>query len=121
MRAGRDGGGYLGQVERHALGVAPWQHQAGAFALGRADHAADIGRRGALVLGRRWPSAALGPLPRDAVLLADPGFILPPELYGRADWECRFDRCQLGWEVLLKTAMASIPCAWCRGRAVSFL
>jgi hypothetical protein len=110
VRAGRDGCGYLGEVERHTLGVAAWQHQASTFALGRTDGPIDIGRRRPLVLGRRWPGPALGPSPRDTVLLANPGFILPPELYGRADWECRFDRCQLGGEVFLKAGMASASC-----------
>ena len=121
MGARRDGGGYLGEVERHPFGVAARQHQAGTFALSRADGTVDIGRCRTLILGSRRPCAAFGPSPCDAVLLTDPGFVLPPQLYGRPTRECRFDCCQLGWEVFLKTSMASAPCAWCRGRAVSFL
>lgn len=51
MSARRHSSGYLGEVKRHAFGVAAWQHQAGPLALGRADRAIDIGRRGALILG----------------------------------------------------------------------
>ncbi len=121
MGARRDGGGYFGEVERHPFGVAARQHQAGTLAFSRADRTVDISRSRALILGGRGPRAAFGPSPGDAVLLTDPGFVLPPQLYGRATREGRFDRCQLGWEVFLKTSMASAPCAWCRGRAVSFL
>ena len=38
-----DGGGDLGEVERHALGIAAWQHQPGCLALGRANGTVDIG------------------------------------------------------------------------------
>ena len=101
------GSRYLGEVEPHALGVAPWQHQTGAFALGGADRAIDIGRGRALILGCRRPGTAPGPSPRDAVLLANPRFVLPPQLYGRAPWERCFDRCRLGGEVFLNAGMAS--------------
>jgi hypothetical protein len=60
------------------------------------DSPIDISRCRPLVLRRRWPDTALGPSPRNTALLADPGFILPPELFGRADGECRLDRCQPG-------------------------
>jgi hypothetical protein len=119
--ARRDGGGYFGEVERHPFGVAARQHQVGALAFSRADRTVDIGRCRALILGGRRPGAAFGPPPGNAVLLTDPAFVLPPQLYGRAARECRFNRCQLGWEVFLKTSMAPASCAWCRGRAVSFL
>ena len=99
MRRRRHRGRYLGEVERHAFGVAAWWHQAGPLALGGADRAIDIGRRGALILGGLLPGAAPGPAPGDAILLADPGFVLPPPLYGRAPWERVFNRCPLGWEV----------------------
>ena len=121
MGARCDGGGYFGEVERHPFGVAARQHQAGALSFSRADRTVDIGRSRALILGGRGPGAAFGPSSGDTVLLTDPSFVLPPQLYGRATRECRFDRCQLGWEVFLKTSMASAPCAWCRGLAVSFL
>ena len=51
MGAGCDGGGYLGEMERHAFGVAAWQDQPRSLAFGGTDRAIDIGRRGALILG----------------------------------------------------------------------
>ena len=52
MRAGCDGGGYLGEMECHAFGVAAGQDERRALAFGGTDRAIDIGRRGALILGR---------------------------------------------------------------------
>jgi hypothetical protein len=106
-----DGGRYLGEMECHAFGVAAWQQKACALAVGGADGTVNVGRRGPLVLGCRRSRAALGPSSGDTVLLADPGFVLSPEFYGRAVWEGRFDRCQLRWEIFLKTSMASAPWA----------
>jgi ABC-type tungstate transport system substrate-binding protein len=51
MGTGRDGGGYLGEVERHPFGIAAGQDERRPLALGWTDRAIDIGRRGALVLG----------------------------------------------------------------------
>ena len=51
MGTGGDGGGDLGEVQRHAFGVAARQDERRAFALGGTDRAVDIGRRGALILG----------------------------------------------------------------------
>ena len=119
MGTGCHGGGYLGKVERHAFGIAAGQHQRRALALDRTGGTVDIGRGRALVLGRRWVCAAPRPAAGDAVLLAGPRFVLPPQLYGCAAGEGRPDRCQLGWEAFLKTSIASASCAWWRGRAVS--
>jgi hypothetical protein len=38
-----------------------------------------------LITRRRWSRAALCPAARDLVLLADPGFVLKPDLY-RLAW-----------------------------------
>ena len=107
MRARRDGGGDLGEVQRHPFGVAAGQNERRALALGRTDGAIDVRRGGALVLGRRRPCPALGPAAGDAVLLADPRLVLPPQRYGCAAGERRPDRCHLGGEVFLKAGMAS--------------
>ena len=47
------GGRDLREMQRHAFGVAAWQHEAGGLAFGRANGAIDIGRFRALILGRR--------------------------------------------------------------------
>jgi hypothetical protein len=111
VRARGHGGGDLGEVQRHPFGVAARQHQRGALALGRTDRAVDIGRRGALILGRRGPRPAFRPAPGDAVLLADPRLVLPPQLYGCAARERRPDRCHLGGEVFLNAGIVSASCA----------
>ena len=43
----------------------------------------------------------------DFVLLADPGFVLPPNPYGRPWWEASPDFRHSGWEVFLNADMAS--------------
>ena len=74
---------YLGrdfvEMPLHGLGVASGQDEAGADATLRADGAEDVGRFRALVLGRRRSAAAWRPAPGELGLLADPGFILPPD------------------------------------------
>ena len=107
MGPGRHGGGDLGEVERHALGVAAGQDEGCAFTLGRTDGAVDVGGRGALVLRRRRPCSAPCPAPGDTVLLTDARLVLPPQLYRRATRKARPDRRQLGWEVFLKAGIAS--------------
>ena len=52
VRAGRDGGGDLGQVQVHRLGVAARQDERRTLALLRADGTEDVGRSGALIVGR---------------------------------------------------------------------
>ena len=96
VSAGGDSERYLGQMERHGFGIAKGQHQARALAVLRADRAEDIGRFRPLVFGCRWSCAAPGPAPRDLVLLADPRFVLEPNLYRRALRESCSDLCQLG-------------------------
>ena len=51
-RARRDGGGDLGEVQRHPFGVAAGQNEHRALAFGGADGTIDIRRGRALVLGR---------------------------------------------------------------------
>jgi hypothetical protein len=65
----------------HATGIAPGQDQGGAGTAFRAHGPKDVGRTCALILGRYRTCSSPGPAPRDLVLLADPGFILPPQLY----------------------------------------
>ena len=107
MRTRRHGGGDLGDVQRHAFGVAAGQDKRCALALGWTDGTIDIRRGRALVLGRRWSCSPPRPAAGDAVLLVDPRLVLPPQLYGCAKGERRPDRCHLGGEVFLKAGMAS--------------
>lgn len=84
MGPGDDGQRDLGQMQVHGGGVALGQDQGAADATRRTDGTEDIGRAGALVAGCRGARSPFRPPPRDLVLLADPGLVLPPELYGCA-------------------------------------
>ena len=119
MGSGCDGGGDFTEVEGHGSGVAFGQDQGRADAPGRTDGAEDIGRAGALVSGCRGARSALRPAPGDLVLLADPGFVLEPDLYRCCWWEAIADFRHAGGEVFLNAIIASGSCAWWRGRAVS--
>ena len=121
----QDGVGVLGDmkgdlidVHLHRRGVGDGQRERRADASGRADRAEQIGALVALIGRLARPRAALGPLADDAVLLADAGFILEPDL----------DRLALGYpremgrkragEVFLKAWRVSPSCIGCRGLAL---
>ena len=61
MRARRDRGGDLEQMQVHRPDVALGQYQADCFAVKRADRAEYVGRRSALIQHRDRPGAELGP------------------------------------------------------------
>ena len=107
MRSGRDGGGDLLEMQRHGGGIAFGQNQGRADTSGRADGTEDIGGAGPLILGRRGARTAFRPAPRDLVLLADPGLVLPPNLYGCSGRQTGADFRHSGGEVFLNAACAS--------------
>ena len=90
------------EMPLHGLAVASRQHEGGACAALRTDGTEDIGRLGALILGRSGPGAAQGPSSGQLVLLADPRFVLKPNLYRAVFRQRGLERCQLGGEVFLK-------------------
>ena len=103
VRAGGDSLADLGQVQVHRVGIAPWQHQSGAGAAGRADRAENIGPFRTLIMRRAGASAAPGPAPGNLVLLADARLVLEPnfQCYAAADFlpdffQC-FGECFLKW------------------------
>ncbi len=57
-----------------------WQHESRANATRRADGAEQVGPGVALVARCARTAAAVGPDVGQAALLADPGFVLPPQL-----------------------------------------
>ncbi len=99
-----DLGGDLLEMPLHGLAVAARQHQGCAFAARGTDGPEDIGRLGALIVGRPGPGAAPGPAPGQFVLLTNAGFILEPNLYRTALRPLGLDRRQLGREVFLKAS-----------------
>jgi hypothetical protein len=107
MGAGIDGGADLGQMGVHRLGVAPGPDQADGLALGRTDGAEDIGRLGSLIVRGAGSGSAPCPAPRDLVLLADPRFVLEPNLDLYVRIETRADRFDLGGEVFLNASTAN--------------
>lgn len=98
---------YLGrdfvQVPLHGLGIATRQDKGGADTAIRTDGAKDIGGLGALIVGRRGPRRLA---PGDLLLLADPGFVLPPQLYLGAGREPGTEFRQHGGEPFLKASIA---------------
>ena len=104
MSAGRDRGRDLPEMERHRRGITFWQYQGRTDAPSRADGPKDIGGAGALILGSDGARSALRPAPGDLVLLADPGLVLPPNLYGRAWGEPALDLRHPGREAFLNVA-----------------
>ena len=112
VRARRDGGGDLGQVQVHGGGVAEGQDEASALALLRADGAKDVGRDRSLVVRCAGPRAALCPASCDLVLLADPRLVGEPDLYvGWLDALFARDLVQAGAEFFLNVSMAPSACA----------
>src|SRR4051794_5127816 len=95
------------QVQAHGLRIASRQDQGCALALLRADRPEDVDRARPLVVRGPGPGSPSGPAARDLVLLADPGLVLPPQLYGSALREARPDRLQGGGETFLKSSSAS--------------
>ena len=74
------------EMKLHGLGIGKRQRQRRPGSPRRADGAEQVGALVALVGGLSWPRATPRPLADDAVLLADAGFVLEPDL----------DRCSLG-------------------------
>ena len=74
------------EVKLHHVGVGIGQRQGRSDAARWADRAEQIGVVVALIGGLSGPRSTPGPLADEAVLLADPGFVLEPD----------FDRRRLG-------------------------
>jgi len=79
MAARRDGLRDFRQMQGHGLGRAAREHQAGCFALRRADRAKDVSRGGSQIPWSRGARAAPGPTPGDLVLLANARLIGKPD------------------------------------------
>ena len=75
----------LAEVVVHRGGIADRHDQGRRFALRGADRAKHIGRGEAEVLWRHRPTAGLPPHPGQAVLLADAGLVLKPDLDSRTE------------------------------------
>lgn len=100
------------EMKLHHVGVGVRKRQRRALAFRRADRAEEIGVFIALIGGLAWARSTTRPLPHDAVLLADAGFILEPDFDGRLRRQMSKMRVQRCFEVFLKAS--TIP-AFCAG------
>ena len=87
-------------MQVHRFGVAGGQNEPGTLALLGANGAKNIGRCRTWIFRGARARAALGPASRNLVLLADPRFVLKPDLYFAAvDTVIARDFVQAGREV----------------------
>ena len=105
--SGLDLGGDFVQVPQHGPGVAMGQNPSGSDAALGTDGAEDVGRLGPLIARRDGAGSSSRPAPCDRVLLADAGFVLPPDFYGRAKFQPVLDVRHSGGKVVLKAVTAS--------------
>lgn len=101
----------LGQMHAHRLTVAMGHDEPSAFPFSRTDGAKDPGRCPTQIAGRYWFSSAFGPAPGEFGLLADPGLVLPPQLYRRTFGQGFADLRQTGGELFFKMAISARSCA----------
>ena len=101
VRALRDMARDFVEVVLHHLRVDIGQSQRGALSFGGTDRAEEIGVYIALIGGLARTRSALRPLPHEAVLLADAGFVLEPDFDGRLRRQIGQMRLQRRREVFL--------------------
>ena len=119
------GVGSLGHVARdffemalHRLGIGEGHRKGGADASSGTNGAEEIGAVVTLIGRLTRPRSAPGPLEHEAVLLADAGFVLKPDL----DWRRRRQTVEMSAqrerEVFLKASTIRSSWAGWRGRAL---
>ncbi len=106
------------EVKLHHVGVGVGKRQGRSDAPRWTDRAEQIGVVVALVSRLCGPRSAPGPLADEAVLLADPGFILEPDLDRRRLGQTVEMSLQRAREVFLNASTIRSSCAGCRGRAL---
>ena len=79
VRAGGDMAGDFFKMQLHGLGVSMRQGECCTCAACRANGTKEISVGIALVGGLAWPRSTPGPLPYNAILLANACFILEPD------------------------------------------
>jgi len=121
----QDGVGSLGDVagdfvkmELHRLGVGERQRERRPDASGGTNGAEEIGALIALIGRLAGPRSSPGPLPHEAVLLADAGFILEPDLERRRRRQAVEMGAQRAREVFLNASTIRSSWAGWRGRAL---
>src|SRR3974377_1827222 len=105
-------------MELHRLGGGMRQGKRCADAAGWANRSEQIGVFVALICGLTRPGSASGPLPNLAVLLANAGFVLKPDLDRRRLRQAVEMSAQRAREVFLKASTIRSSWAGGRGRAL---
>lgn len=103
----------LAQMQLHGLGVSCGKHQGGPDATLGTNRTEQICILIALISGQAWSRAFSGPNANSSVLLADPRFILKPQLDRLALWQICYVGCKRVGKVFLKASMTSAFCAGC--------
>ena len=97
----------FGQMVVHHGGVDARKHNSGSDITGWANRPKEIRPLIAQILEFTWSAAFVGPDPRQASLLADAGFVLPPDLDRFASGRLRDGSCDQRCEVFLCASSAS--------------
>jgi hypothetical protein len=105
-------------MELHRFGVGAGQGERCSDASGRANRSEQIGVFVALICGLARPGSASCPLSNLAVLLADPGFVLKPDLDRRRLRQAVEMSAQRAREVFLNASTIRSSRAGWRGRAL---
>ncbi len=106
----------LAQMQLHGFGVGCGKHQGSPDATPGTDRTEKICVLIALISRQAWSRAFPGPNANPPVLLADPRFVLKPQLDRLALWQICYMGCKRVGKVFLKVSMTSAFCAGCRGR-----
>lgn len=107
-------------MKLHGLCVGIVQCERRAGSAGRADRAEEPGALVALVGRLTRPRSASCPLADDAVLLADPGLVLEPDLDGFALPDAGQMDVQRGRKVFLNASIVRASCPGWRRRALTW-
>src|SRR5580698_9166476 len=97
-------------MELHGLGIDLRQRECDGCSARRTDGTEQVSVFVALVGGLSRPRAAPGPLPDNAILLTDPGFVLKPDLDRGLLGHLRQMHAQRAREVFLKASMIAASC-----------
>src|ERR1700722_17675367 len=108
----------LVEVKLHHVGVRIGQGESRSDTASRTDRAEQISVVVSLVSRLCGPRSAPGPLAHEAVLLADPGLVLEPDLDRRCLGDALEMSLQRAREVFLTAWRIRSSCAGCRGRAL---
>src|ERR1700756_320601 len=121
MRAGGDLRADLREMQGHRLDVDVGQDQRRPNPTGGTDGTKDVGPFVSLIARLAGTAAGLRPDIGQAALLADPGFVLPPELDRLPAGVLGNGRRDEGGEVFLCASCAAASCAGWRGRVETWL